>query len=83
MVVVGVECLRTVAILQIAAQLELVVAQFSDVVITVGLLTADLFKKTSAVVGVGDLLLVGINHLDESVMAVVSPLGKDHNNKLL
>ncbi len=54
-VVVGVECLRTVAVFQVAALLELVIAQFGDVVVTVGLLAANLFKKTSEVVGVSDL----------------------------
>lgn len=34
-VVVGVECLRAVAVFQVAALLELVIAQFGDVVIAV------------------------------------------------
>ena len=32
------------------------------------------FKLTSEIVGVGDFLLIRINHLQQTVVAVVSPL---------
>ena len=34
----------------------------------------NLFKLTSEIVGVGDFLLIRINHLQQTVVAVVSPL---------
>ncbi len=34
----------------------------------------NLFKLTSEIVGVGDFLLIMINHLQQTVVAVVSPL---------
>ena len=34
----------------------------------------NLFKLTSEIVGVGDFLLIRINHLQQAVVAVISPL---------
>ena len=52
---VGIECLSTIAILQICALLKLVVA--------VRLIAMHLLKLTTEIVRVSNLLLVWINHL--------------------
>jgi len=57
---VGVEGLRAVAVLQVGALLELVIADAVHVVIAVGLVAAYLFQLTAEVVGVSDLLLVSL-----------------------
>ena len=57
---VGVEGFRTVAVLQIGALLELVIANAVHVVIAVGLVAAYLFQLTTGVVGVSGLLLVSL-----------------------
>lgn len=72
---VGVEGLRTVAVLQVGALLELVIA--------VGLVAAYLLQLTAEVVGVSDLLLVRIVHFQEAVVAVVGPLRHIGGNRLV
>ena len=57
---VGVEGLRAVAVLQVGALLELVIADAVHVVIAVGLVAAYLFQLTTGVVGVSGLLLVSL-----------------------
>ena len=59
---VGVERLRTIAILQICALLKLVVANLAHIVVVVWLVAMHLFKLTAEVVRIGNLLLVWINH---------------------
>lgn len=72
---VGVEGLRAVAVLQVGALLELVIA--------VGLVAAYLFQLTAEVVGVSDLLLVRVDHFQEAVVAVVGPLRHIGGNRLV
>ena len=72
--VVGVECLCTIAILQVCALLELVIANLAYIVVAERLITVNLFKLTTEVVRIGNLLLIRINHLQQTVVAVVSPL---------
>ena len=43
----------------------------------------NLFKLTSEIVGVGDLLLIRINHLQQAVVAVISPLRHISCNRLV
>ena len=57
---VGIEGLRSVAVFQIGALLELVIADAVHVVIAVGLVAAYLFQLTAEVIGVSDLLLVSL-----------------------
>ena len=72
---IGVEGLRTVAVLQVGALLELVIA--------VGPVAAYLFQLTAEVVGVSDLLLVRIDHFQKTVVAVVGPLRHIGGNRLV
>ena len=72
--VVAIEGLGTVAVLQVAALLELVVANLLHVVVAVGLVAAHMGELSAEVVRISNLLLVGVDHLQESVMAVVGPL---------
>ena len=80
---VGVEGLRTVAVFQVGALLELVIADAVHVVIAVGLVAAYLLQLTAEVVGVSDLLLVRVDHLQEAVVAVVGPLRHIGGNRLV
>ena len=80
---IGVEGLRTVAVFQIGALLELVIADAVYVVIAVGLVAAYFFQLTAEVVGVSDLLLVRVDHLQEAVVAVVAPLRHIGGNRLI
>ena len=80
---VGVEGLRTVAVFQIGALLELVIADAVHVVIAVGLVAAYLFQLTAEVVGVSDLLLVRVDHFQKAVVAVVGPLCHIGGNRLV
>ena len=50
MIAYGVECLSTVAILQICALLKLVVANLAHIVVAVRLIAMHLFKLTTEVV---------------------------------
>ena len=80
---VGVEGLRAVAVLQVGALLELVIADAVHVVIAVGLVAAYLFQLTAEVVGVSDLLLVRVDHFQKAVVAVVGPLRHIGGNRLI
>ena len=80
---VGVEGLRTVAVFQVGALLELVIADAVHVVIAIGLVAAYLLQLTAEVVGVSDLLLVRVDHLQEAVVAVVGPLRHIGGNRLV
>ena len=80
---VGVEGLRAVAVLQVGALLELVIADAVHVVIAVGLVAAYLFQLIAEVVGVSDLLLVRVDHFQEAVVAVVGPLRHIGGNRLV
>ena len=72
--VVSVEGLSTVAILQVCALLELVITDLAHIVVAVRLIAMHLFKLTTEIVRVSDFLLIRINHLQQTVVAVVSPL---------
>lgn len=80
---VGVEGLRTVAVFQVGALFELVIADAVHVVIAVGLVAAYLLQLTAEVVGVSDLLLVRIDHFQKAVVAVVGPLRHIGGNRLV
>ena len=60
---VGVERLRTIAILQVCALLKLVVANLAHIVVAVRLIAMHLFKLTAEVIRIGNLLLVWIDNL--------------------
>ena len=68
MITYGVERLSTVAILQICALLKLVVANLALIVVAVRLIAMHLFKLTTEIVRVSNLLLVWINHLHPVVL---------------
>ena len=74
MITYGVERLSTVAILQICALLKLVVANLALIVVAVRLIAMHLFKLTTEIVRVSNLLLVWVDHLQQAVVAVISPL---------
>ena len=80
---VGVEGLRTVAVLQVGALLKLVIADAVHVVIAIGLVAAYLLQLTAEVVGVSDLLLVRVYHLQKAVVAIVAPLRHIGGNRLV
>ena len=65
---VDIECLSTIAILQICALLKLVVANLALIVVAVRLIAMHLFKLTTEIVRVSNLLLVWINHLQPVVL---------------
>ena len=65
---VGVERLRTIAILQVCALLELVIANLAHIVVAVRLIAMHLFKLIAEVVRIGNLLLVWIIHLQSVVL---------------
>ena len=60
---VGVERLRTIAILQICALLKLIISNLAHIVVAVRLIAMNLFKQTAEVVRIGNLLLVWIDNL--------------------
>ena len=60
---VGIECLSTIAILQICALLKLVVANLAHIVVAVRFIAMHLLKLTTEIVRVSNLLFVWINHL--------------------
>ena len=68
MITYGVERLSTVAILQICALLKLVVANLAHIVVAVRLIAMHLFKLTTEVVRIGNILLIRINHLQQTVV---------------
>ena len=68
MITYGVERLSTVAILQICALLKLVVANLALIVVAVRLIAMHLFKLTTEIVRVSNLLLVWINDLQPVVL---------------
>ena len=68
MITYGVERLSTIAILQICALLKLVVANLALIVVAVRLIAMHLFKLTTEIVRVSNLLLVWINHLQPVVL---------------
>ena len=72
--VVTVERLRSVTILQVVALLKLIITYLVHIVVAIGLVTTDVVYLSAEVVVVGDLLLVGIDHLQQAVVAVVLPL---------
>ena len=63
MIAYGVECLSTVAILQICALLKLVVANLAHIVVAVRFIAMHLLKLTTEIVRVSNLLFVWINYL--------------------
>ena len=83
MITYGVEGLRTVAILQICALLKLVVANLAHIVVAVRPEAMNLFKLTTEIVRVSNLLLIRINHLQQAVVAVISPLRHISYNRLV
>ena len=81
--VVGVECLSTVAIFQVCALLKLVIADLAHIIVAVRLIAMHLFKLTTKIVRVSNLLLIRINHLQQAVVAVISPLRHISCNRLV
>ena len=71
---VGVERLSTITVLQACTLLKLVIADLAHIIVAVRLVAMNLFKLTTEVVRIGDFLLIRINHLQQTVVAVVSPL---------
>ena len=65
---VGVERLRTIAILQICALLKLIISNLAHIVVAVRLIAMHLFKLTTEVVRIGNILLIRINHLQQTVV---------------
>ena len=63
MIAYGVECLSTVAILQICALLKLVVANLAHIVVAVRFIAMHLLKLTAEVVRIGNLLLGWVDNL--------------------
>ena len=63
MIAYGIECLSTVAILQICALLKLVAANSAHIVVAVRFIAMHLLKLTTEIVRVSNLLFVWINHL--------------------
>ena len=72
--VIAVERLRSVAVLQIGALLKLIITNLVHIVVAIGLVTTDVVYLPTEVIAVGDLFLIGVNHFQEAVMAVVLPL---------
>ena len=68
MIAYGVECLSTVAILQICALLKLVVANLAHIVVAVRFIAMHLLKLTAEVIRIGNLLLIRINHFQPVVL---------------
>ena len=83
MITYGVEGLSTVAILQIYALLKLVIANLAHIIVAVILIAMHLLKLTAEVIRIGNLLLVWINHLQQAVVAVISPLRHISCNRLV
>ena len=83
MITYGVEGLSTVAILQIYALLKLVIADLAHIIVAVRLIAMHLLKLTAEVIRIGNLLLVWINHLQQAVVAVISPLRHISCNRLV
>ena len=83
MITYGVEGLSTVAILQIYALLKLVIANLAHIIVAVRLIAMHLLKLTAEVIRIGNLLLVWINHLQQAVVAVISPLRHISSNRLV
>ena len=83
MITYGVEGLSTVAILQIYALLKLVIANLAHIIVAVRLIAMHLLKLTAEVIRIGNLLLVWINHLQQAVVAVISPLRHISCNRLV
>ncbi len=72
--VVGIEGLCTVAVFQVGALLELVIAYPVHIVITVGLVAANMVKQSAEIVRGDHLFLTGGDHLQQAVVAVAIPL---------
>lgn len=72
--VIRVERLRSVAVLEVSALLELVVVYLADIVVAVGLVAPHMVHLSAEVVAVGHFLLIGIDHFQQAVVAVVLPL---------
>ena len=79
----GVDGLRTVAILLIYVLLKLVIANLAHIIVAVRLIAMHLLKLTAEVIRIGNLLLVWINHLQQAVVAVISPLRHISCNRLV
>ena len=60
---VGVERLRTIAILQICALLKLIISNLAHIVVAVRLIAMNLLKLIAEVARIGNLLLVWIDNL--------------------
>ena len=80
---VGVERLSTITVLQVCALLKLVIADLAHIIVAVRLIAMHLLKLTAEVVRIGNLLLVWINHLQQTVMTVVCPLRNVCCNRLV
>ena len=65
---VGIECLSTIAILQVCALLKLVVANLAHIVVAVRFIAMNLLKLIAEVVRTGNLLLIWINPLQPVVL---------------
>ena len=68
MIAYGIECLSTVAILQICALLKLVAANSAHIVVAVRFIAMNLLKLIAEVVRTGNLLLIWINPLQPVVL---------------
>ena len=68
MITYGVERLRTIAILQVCALLELVIANLAHIVVAVRLIAMHLLKLTAEVIRIGNLLLGWIDNLQPVVL---------------
>ena len=80
---VGVERLSTITVLQACTLLKLAIADLAHIIVAVRLIAMHLLKLTAEVIRIGNLLLVWINHLQQAVVAVISPLRHISCNRLV
>ena len=74
---------RTITVLQVCTLLKLVIADLAHIIVAVRLIAMHLLKLTAEVIRIGNLLLVWINHLQQAVVAVISPLRHISCNRLV
>ena len=67
----------------VCALLELVIANLAYIIVAVRPEAMNLFKLTTEIVRVSNLLLIRINHLQQAVVAVISPLRHISYNRLV
>ena len=60
--VVTVERLRSVAILQIGALLELIITYLVHIIVAIGLVATHMVYLSTEIIAVGYFLLIGVNH---------------------